>query len=70
MGRVDKGAKCSVEGCERDAIRSISLENFKKSGVSLKLKEGVRRVYLCREHYKEYKKSYRKNVWRIERFNW
>ncbi|MGB9787059.1 MAG: hypothetical protein ACP5IE_09305 [Infirmifilum sp.] len=68
MGRVDKGVKCSVEGCDNDAVRSISLENYKRSGVNLKLKEGTKRVYLCREHYKEYKKNYRRNVWRVERF--
>ncbi|MEZ0345382.1 MAG: hypothetical protein ABWK01_02375 [Infirmifilum sp.] len=68
MGRIDKGEKCSVEGCDAAAIRSISLENFKKSGLQVKLKEGTKRVYLCREHYKEYKKHFRKNVWKVERF--
>ncbi len=70
MGRVSKGVKCSVEGCDRDAIRSISLENFKKSNSPFKLKEGSRRVYLCKEHYKEYKRNYRKSAWKVERFSW
>lgn len=68
MGRIEKGVKCSVEGCENEAVRSISIENFEKSGLKLKLKEGTKRVYLCKEHYKEYKKYFRRNVWKVERF--
>ncbi|MEM3018119.1 MAG: hypothetical protein QXO25_04500, partial [Candidatus Bathyarchaeia archaeon] len=57
MGRIGKGAGCSVPGCERDAVRSLASE--KAAGAGLQV-EGSRRAYLCKEHYKEYKKRSRK----------
>jgi len=69
MGRVSKGEVCSVEGCEEKAVRSVSREKIEESKVGFKLKNpDSRRVYLCRKHYKEFKKAYRKNVWKTERF--
>ena len=53
MGRVAKGVKCSVTGCGNDAIRSLSTDKVKAAG--LKVGE-IRRAYLCREHYKEFKR--------------
>lgn len=54
MGRVAKGVKCSVTGCGSDAIRSIAAEKVTPTG----LKVGdVRRAYLCKEHYKEFKRQ-------------
>ncbi len=55
MGRVDKGVKCSVSGCENQAERSMSGTKASMSpdlGVG-----GNKRVYLCRDHYKEWKKD-------------
>lgn len=58
MGRVGKGVKCSVSGCGSEATRSISAEKVKSAG----LKIGVeKRAYLCKEHYKEYKKKTKKD---------
>jgi hypothetical protein len=57
LGRVSKGAKCTVTGCEKDAIRSLPAE--KVTGAGLKVGE-ARRAYLCKEHYKEYKKGTKK----------
>ncbi|MGC8940046.1 MAG: hypothetical protein ACP5KU_06085 [Candidatus Bathyarchaeia archaeon] len=59
LGRVDKGVKCSVSGCGKEAIRSLSLDKVKQSGLNVNA-EG-RRVYLCKEHYKEYKKRTKKD---------
>ena len=59
MGRVAKGVKCSVKGCEKDAIRSLPRD--KVSGAGLKVDDGTRRSYLCRDHYKEYKKGSKKD---------
>jgi hypothetical protein len=59
LGRVDKGVKCSVSGCSKEAIRSLSLEKVKPSGLNVSA-EG-RRAYLCKEHYKEYKKRTKKD---------
>ena len=54
MGRVAKGVKCSVTGCDRQAVRSLSTE--KVSSAKLKM-DVVRRVYLCKDHYKEYRRN-------------
>lgn len=59
MGRVDKGVKCSFSGCSKEAVRSLSLEKVKPSGLNVSA-EG-RRAYLCKEHYKEYKKATKKD---------
>ena len=59
MGRIDKGIKCSVSGCSREANRSISTQKAKSAGLNVGSKE--KRVYLCREHYKEFKKKTKKD---------
>ncbi|MGQ9461091.1 MAG: hypothetical protein ACUVRA_07665 [Candidatus Bathyarchaeaceae archaeon] len=58
MGRVAKGVKCSVVGCDKEAIRSLSAG--KVSAAGLKVGE-ARRAYLCKDHYKEFKKETRKD---------
>lgn len=58
MGRVAKGVKCSVVGCDKEAVRSLSKE--KVSAAGLKVGEG-RRSYLCKDHYKEFKKGTKKD---------
>lgn len=59
MGRIDKGVKCSVSGCDREAARSLSTEKVKSAGLNVISSE--RRSYLCKEHYKEYKKKTKKD---------
>jgi hypothetical protein len=59
LGRVDKGVKCSVSGCNREAIRSLSAEKVRSAGLNVGSSE--RRAYLCKEHYKEYKKKTKKD---------
>jgi len=59
LGRIDKGAKCSVTGCGKDAVRSISMTKVKPSGLGVRAEE--KRAYLCKEHYKEYKKKTKKD---------
>ena len=56
MGRISKGVKCSVAGCDRPAVRSVSVASAKAAGLEV---EG-RRAYLCEEHYKAVKKWRRK----------
>lgn len=59
MGRVDKGVNCSVSGCTNSAERSIS--GSKASMASdLEVNTSNKRVYLCRQHYKEWKKQQKK----------
>jgi len=58
VGRVAKGVKCSVSGCSKDAVRSLSALKVSEAG----LKVGTeRRAYLCKDHYKEYKKATKKD---------
>ncbi len=58
MGKVAKGVKCSVVGCGRDASRSLPSDKVVAAG--LKISE-ERHAYLCRDHYKEFKKATRKD---------
>jgi len=59
MGRIDKGVKCDVSGCVSEAVRSISTDKARHAG--LRVTSGEKRVYLCREHYKELKKKTKKD---------
>jgi len=54
MGRVDKGVKCSVGGCENKAERSMS--GTKASMAPDLGLSASGRSYLCHEHYKQWKK--------------
>jgi thymidine kinase len=59
VGRIDKGVKCSVSGCGREAARSISVEKARAAG--LNVGSGEKRAYICKEHYKEFKKRTKKD---------
>ncbi len=59
MGRVDKGVRCSVQGCANTAERSVSREQM--AGSSLKVAAEGHRVYLCKDHSREWKKSTKKS---------
>jgi len=58
LGRVAKGVKCSVERCKNDAVRSLPVDKVKTSGLKV---SDERRAYLCKEHYKEFKKETKKD---------
>jgi len=58
LGRIGKGVTCSVKNCDKEAIRSLARDKVSSAGI--KVNEG-RRAYLCREHYKEYKKGSKKD---------
>ena len=59
MGRIEKGQKCNVSGCNQEAARSISADKVRAAGLSVGSKES--RAYICKEHYKEYKKKTKKD---------
>lgn len=44
-------------GCEDDAVRSVSLPKAKSAGLDV---EG-KRAYLCKDHYKEFRKGSKKD---------
>ena len=66
MGRIDKGVKCTVIGCETTAVRSISMEKVESSGIKT---EGDKKAYLCDMHYKEFKKK-SKTSRQVDRWRW
>jgi len=47
-----------MSGCSKEAIRSLSSEKVKSAGLNVGGSE--RRAYLCKEHYKDYKKRTKK----------
>jgi hypothetical protein len=58
LGKIDKGVKCSISSCKNDAVRSLSAEKVRSAGLNVGGSE--RRAYLCKGHYKEYKKKIKK----------
>ena len=58
MGRVEKGVKCNVSGCSREAVRSLSVDKVK---AVLNVSSKEKRAYICKEHYKEFKKKTKKD---------
>ncbi len=57
LGRVAKGVKCSVVGCDKQAVRSLSTEKVSTTGLNV---GEARRAYLCKAHYKEFKRGTKK----------
>ena len=55
MGIVAKGAKCSVDGCTNDGVRSLNPTKVEKAG--LRVISTGKKTVLCKQHYKEYKKA-------------
>jgi hypothetical protein len=59
LGRIEKGEKCNVSGCSREAARSLSVDKVKAAGLSVGTSES--RAFICKEHYKEFKKKTKKD---------
>jgi len=66
MGKVSKGVTCSVSGCKKAAVRSISVDKAHAAELNV---GGVRRAYICDEHYKELKKKLKKDR-TVEKWRW
>jgi hypothetical protein len=66
LGKIKKGMKCTVIGCENMAVRSVSMGEV--GLVELKVEEG-RRAYLCGGHYKEFKKK-NKGARLVDKWRW
>ncbi len=50
---------CSVEGCNFEAVRSLNIHRV--ANTSLQLKGGSRKAFLCKLHYKQFKKETKKD---------
>jgi len=55
MGVVAKGAKCNVDGCTNDGVRSLNTTKIENAG--LRVNSTGKKTVLCKLHYKEYKKE-------------
>jgi hypothetical protein len=55
MGLVNKGAKCNVDGCDGDGVRSLNTKKIEDAG--LRLNSSGKKSVLCKSHYKEWKKE-------------
>ena len=55
MGIIAKGAKCNVNGCSNDGVRSLTTS--KVEGTGLSILSSSKKTALCKEHYKEWKKA-------------
>lgn len=49
--------KCSVSGCKKEAEHSLSGEKAASALEGFKFEGDGRKIALCREHYKTYKKA-------------
>ena len=55
MGIISKGAKCNVEGCEKEGARSLNTTKVENAG--LHVNSVGKKTVLCKDHYKEWKKE-------------
>ncbi len=55
MGLVSKGAKCNVDGCDNDGVRSLNTVKVESGGLRVSSKN--KKTVLCKTHYKEWKKA-------------
>lgn len=55
MGIVSKGARCNVDGCNNEGVRSLNTKKVEDAG--LRLNGAGKKSVLCKEHYKEWKKE-------------
>jgi len=69
MGKVRKGVQCSVKECNKQAVRSISYVDFSNAKLPFEVESVGNRVYLCKEHYKEYKKATKRER-KLEKWRW
>lgn len=69
MGKVSKGVKCCVDGCNSNAEVSLSEKELSRLNLPFKVNPVGRRIYLCREHYKVVKKELKK-LRRLEKWRW
>jgi hypothetical protein len=59
MAREERGeeATCDITGCQNRAERSLPASKLKKT--NLDFDSSLKRVHLCKEHYRVYKKETR-----------
>jgi hypothetical protein len=66
--KADTQLGCDVQGCKEVAERSINAKKAEGAGLKLSSSEGGN-AHLCKKHYREYKKSIKKDR-DLERAGW
>ena len=62
--------KCGVTDCNEQGHKSLSTKKVKSALPNLSLREGsVKRIHLCKKHYKEFKKKTKKER-EMDRLGW
>ncbi len=61
--------KCGVTGCNEESKRAVSYKKVKSSLPNLKFDNPLKRIQLCKKHYKEFKKA-TKTERDLERLTW
>lgn len=64
-----KNEVCGVSGCGQDAVRSVALEKAKEALPGRSMSADFRRVHLCREHYRTFRKATKKDR-ELDRLAW
>jgi len=59
---------CDVKGCDEEKRKSLSKSKVREK-TDLKIDSSGRNAYLCKEHYKEYKKA-TEDERRAKRLSW
>ncbi len=68
--RDTKADQCGVENCKEKGRKSLSTKKVRSAVPNLKLRSDIgKRVHLCKNHYKEYKKKTKKER-ELERLAW
>jgi hypothetical protein len=65
---MDKNT-CEVTNCEKDIKRAVSSKKLKDALPSLKFDKTGKKVHLCKEHYKQFKKA-TKTERKLETLTW
>jgi hypothetical protein len=60
---------CDVSDCNLESKRAVSMKKVKDSLPKLKFDKTVKKVHLCKDHYKQFKKA-TKSDRKLERLTW
>ncbi len=67
--RSEEPKDCGVLDCENEASRSLPTARVKRVLEDLKTKSDGRRLPLCRDHYREFRKAGKRDR-KLERLSW
>jgi len=63
------GDVCGVQDCGKEAQRSLSTKKVKDALPELKILGDPRRVHLCKDHYRQFRKKTKKER-ELDRASW